>query len=86
MTDFMWFRDGSSREKKKVASSCCRDLRISAMARAMIDFPAPVGPYNHIITAASSIVRLAQSLIFSRTAMSTWVSSSSGTSSLRPES
>jgi len=70
MMDFMWFRGGSEREKKKVASSCSRDSRSSAMAWAIADFPAPAVPYNHIITVLSSIMRLTQSLIFSGTVTS----------------
>ena len=62
-------RDESFLEKKKLASIIISSSHISAMVCAIADFPAPAGPYTHIMNASRSSSHLIHFIIFSRTAI-----------------
>ena len=67
-------RNGSFLEKKKLASKIISCSHISAIVSAIGDFPAPAGPYNHIINASESSSRLIHFMILLRTAMRVFAS------------
>ena len=61
-------RDRSFLEKKKLASRIISSSHISAMVWAIADFPAPAGPYTHIIKASRSSPHWIHFMILVRTA------------------
>ena len=61
-------REGSVLEKKKLASKISSSSHISAIVCAIADFPAPAGPYNHIMKESRSPSHLIHFMISERTA------------------